>query len=147
MASLCFTMLILLVATIARTEPIPRLLDLPQVYLPGSSPPEDMICAPVDGVPSCFAEFRDLRVFFLLDFDERKIVAAVVPVPDYVLGQLIVSWGTPTGIQWNQHTVYVNWSTHWAIIDSASLRPDSRVHLVQYAPKQPAASPWRGFRR
>lgn len=137
------------ILTVARAEPIPRILELPQRYLPGNLPPENMSCdnANTSGVPRCFVWFQDNLVEFDFDIGPRIIRSAFVRVDAYTLGQLILSWGTPTGVNRNHYTNYIYWPSRWVILDNDSFGPSSQVKSILYNYDQPMASPWRGFTR
>ena len=144
---LSLTLLILGVMAVARTGPIPSILDVPQSYWPGNLPPEGMSCDNnAVSVPRCFVEFQGHTVYFDFDLDARLIIRAMIPVETYSIGQLINSWGIPSGIHWNYYTIYVYWPTRWVILDNDSFRPDSHVQSIWYTPEQPPGSPWAGFR-
>ena len=132
---------------------MPQLLNLPQQYLPGSLPPQHLRC-PCASEPQqywydgfCWADYQGQPVYFEFDRDHRRIVSAIIPAQDYNLGQLLVSWGTPAGVNWNHYTVYVYWPTRWVILSNKTFRPTSPVKSILYTPEQPPSSPWRGFRR
>ena len=151
----CLLLLNVGVLAIARMEPIRQVLDLPQSYLPGQIPPDDLRCEPsmvtIDpstvAIPRCFVHFQGHVVFLDFDYDERTIIRSMIPARHYSLGQLIVSWGTPIGINWNRYTIYVYWQTRWVIMDNESFRPHSHIQSILYTPFQPPYSPWRGFRQ
>jgi hypothetical protein len=137
---------------VARLGPVPRLLDLPQQFLPANPPPKDLRCSGYDEPQQywydsfCWVVYQGQPIYFEFDRDHRRIIRSIIPAQDYTLGQLIVSWGKPTGINWNKHTAYIYWPSRWAILEKAALRPHSPVHTILFTVDQPPASPWRGFR-
>jgi len=144
--TLCLLLTVLSVMTVARASPIPRLLDLPQEFLPGHTPPESMSCDnSTSSVPRCFVDFQGHKAFFDFDRHGQMIIRTIIPAERYRLGQLIVSWGEPAGIHRGQYMVYVNWPTRWVILDDLSLRPNSPVRYILYTPELPPASPWSDF--
>ena len=148
---LCVTLALGTELALARLQAVPAILNLPQSYLPGERPPEDLECQ----IPSdpdaqwyegfCEVNYQGKRVYLEFDADGRQILRSVIPGRGYSLGQLIVSWGRPSGIHWNQYTVYVYWETRWVILYHRALRPASQVDIILYTQEQPPASPWRGF--
>jgi hypothetical protein len=146
---LCLTMLVLGVMGVARTGTIPKLLDLPPEYLPGSPKPRDVSCYTYTSeyIPRCSIHLLDNEVYFNFDTDTGTIITATVPARAYTIGQLIVSWGTPTGIIWNDYAISIYWGMHSALLYTHSIRPNSRVDFIVYDREQHTGSPWRGFRR
>jgi hypothetical protein len=97
-------------------------------------------------VPRCFVDFLDYQIFFEFDTDMRILIRTIVPMQKYTLGELMLSWGTPTGVTRNRVMAYVYWWNWWALVDARSFRPDSRVLWILYDHKaQSPASPWHGF--
>ena len=147
-------MILLVFGTLAisRAKPLPQVLALPQRYLPGSIALDSMHCPSSEDVrdPSfeglCWIIFQGHEVFFEFDRPAQRIRHAIIPIEGYELGQFIVSWGKPRGVQRNPFTVYVYWPTRWVIINGQQLSPYSRVRTVMYTLDQPPSSPWRGFR-
>ena len=146
---LCLATITLGVSAIARLTPVPLILELPRAYLPGSPPPSDMTCetALEDYVPRCAVKFSGTEVYFYFHFLTRDIVRSIIPAKEYVLGQLVVSWGNPAGVSWNSDAVYVYWEGWWATIEvnSFRLRPDSPVRFIIYGQNQSSTVPWQGF--
>lgn len=145
----CLTMLVLGVMTAARTGTIPTLLDPPPRYLPGNPLPGDVSCyTPGDEhMPRCFVQHLGDEVYFNFDGNTRTILRTVIPAREYTIGQLILAWGTPTGITQTHYTIYVYWRTRSALLYTSSFQPDSRVEFILYGLEQQPTAPWRGFRR
>jgi hypothetical protein len=146
--SLSLSMLVLGVMSIARTQATPQLLDLPQAYHPGQALPDGLACYGYTSMPenSCAVDLPGNLIYLNLDADKR-ITDAVIPALNYVIGDLILMWGTPGGIIQKPHTTYVYWGTRSAYVYTGSLRPDSRVQFILYDSEPKPASPWHGFIR
>jgi hypothetical protein len=147
--SLCLTLLVLGIMSVARIGTIPQFLDLPDSYLPGNLQPKEVSCYTYisEPFPHCSIQLLDYKVYFTFDAQTRTIMNTVISAHPYTIGQLILYWGTPTGINWNEYTIYIYWGTRSAMLSARSLRPDSRVRFILYDLEQPEASPWQGFRR
>lgn len=146
--SLSLLMLVLGVMSLARTEATPQLLDLPQVYHPGQALADGLVCYGYNSMPenSCAVDLPGNLIYLNLDADKR-ITDAVVPALDYVVGDLILMWGTPGGIIQTPQTTYVYWGTRSAYVYSGSLQPDSRVQFILYDSEPHQGTPWNGFKR
>ena len=145
---LALAMLVVGVVAVARTETIPRLLDLPESYLPGNTLPRDVSCyKPGDEhTPHWFVPLLGYEVYFDFDAGTRMINRTVIPEQAHTLGQLIASWGIPTGIiRRFEFDTYVCWGSRSAFIWGSSIQPDSRVDFIQYDLEPQQASTWHGF--
>jgi hypothetical protein len=140
-------MLVVGVMTAARTGTIRQLLDLPPRYFPGNPLPEDVSCYTHDDehAPRCFDQLFGEEVYFNFDGNPRTILRTIIPAQAYTIGQLILSWGAPSGIRRNYYTIYVYWGTRSALLYTNSFQPDSRVEFILYDLEQQPTSPWRGF--
>src|SRR5258708_18187189 len=97
--SLCLTLVMLSVLAVARTETRPIDVDPPQLYLPGNPLPANVPCiVPSDKHLFCSIDLGKRKIDFVFDEEIRTISRTVIPTREYTLGQLIVSWGTPTGV-------------------------------------------------
>jgi hypothetical protein len=142
--SLALTMLVLGVMGVARTQAVPQFVELPPAYLPGNPLPEGAIRA---WSPNEEYMSMDDEIHFTLYSELHVIATTLVPAQSFTLGQLIVAWGTPSGIRQTSHTTYIYWGTRTAHVYAGSYQPQSQVLFVTYAAEPKSASPWRGFRR
>jgi hypothetical protein len=148
--AICLTLVLGTALLLLRLTPIPSILNLPEVYRPGAPPPRDLSCQfPAEEGSMwrdlCGVRFQEQQVYLEFDADGRQILRSIIPVRDYTLGDLVVSWGRPHGVNWNRSTIYVYWQVRWAILDRMPLRPESPIQTILYTVEQPASSPWRGF--
>src|SRR4051794_4493637 len=74
LAFLSLVMSMLGVVAVARTEPLPRLMDVPQTYLPGNPLPRNVVCyTPADEhYPRCSVSLSGYEVYFNFDADTGK---------------------------------------------------------------------------
>jgi hypothetical protein len=143
-----FLMILILTFMItARTGTLPMLPDLPQSYLPGSPQPQNVSCTTFSGeyIPRCSVSYLENEIYFNFGSDNRTITRTLIPARAYMLGQLILAWGAPSGITWNDYTIYLYWGKRSALVYARSLQPDSPVEFILYDLVQQPASPWRGF--
>ncbi len=71
----------------------------------------------------------------------------VFPVRQYVLGQLVAAWGTPTGVAIGATGTSVYWGGRSALLYTTVLRPDSPIESIVYDLEPGQASAWRGLTR
>ena len=145
---LCLTLLISGVLLVARAQPVPRIPSLPQRYFPGNPLPDDVACYwPVgDHMPHCSINYRGKEIQFAVDAEMQVIDYTLVRAREYTLGELVVSWGSPSGIIQTFPRTYVYWGTRAAYLTGA-LKPDSQVQFILYDRAPRPTAPWRGFRR
>jgi hypothetical protein len=146
--SLAFTLMIASVMAIARISPPPPVLELPQAYLPGSPFPVGLSCREEStNYQVCSLDHMEYRVYAVYDQETRLITGTVVQTQAYMISQLVLAWGTPSGVTWGRNQVTIYWGMRSALIYDHSLSLDTRVDFVIYRPDALAAEPWRGFRR
>jgi hypothetical protein len=165
---ICFLILSTLsVVVVARTGISPMMIEPAQHLLPGNVPPSDVHCGesadatcypPVDahcyepGDANCFTSAsirQNGKVIRLtIDMASRLIAYTLIPVSEYTIGDLILTWGTPSGFTQNGRYIFVYWDARSAYLTTCSFRPESRVEFITYYRISPvSASPWRGFSR
>jgi hypothetical protein len=145
---LCLTLTIFCVIAIARSETVSFPGTPPSRYLPGNPRPQHVPCtaSPDERTYSvCTAEVFPYKIYVSLDEGKPIIVMTLVPGDGYALGQLILAWGTPTGIAQDSHSAYIYWGTRVASLPTRSFRPDGQIDYIQYDLFPSKASPWRGF--
>jgi hypothetical protein len=142
------TMLVFGVVMAARTQAIPPMPNLPKMYLPGNSIPNNISCywSGDEHIPRCSIRFDDHEAYFGIEPDWNFITQAFIPARDYTIGQLLTDWGTPTGITHRATMVYVHWGLRSALIYTHDFQPDDPVEFIIYDLEPVPASPWRGFR-
>ena len=143
------TLLLFGVVTVARAQTIPQIPDIPQVYLPGSPLPKDISCyTPSDEhTPRCSVSVLDQEVHLNLDPETHVIHSTLIPALEHTIGELILSWGTPSGIIQTSHTTRIYWGTRSAHLYTGAVQPDSQVQFILYDLEAPQTSPWGGFGR
>jgi hypothetical protein len=163
--------LMLTVVMTARVGTTPHAPDLPQRFLPGNPLPNEAACTTLsdDHIPRCVVHMPHDDVYFNFGAQSRIITRTVIPAQQYTVGDLIATWGTPSGFTsladvvaideenltaawgtpsgftWNETKIYIYWGTRSALLYSRWFRPDSRVDFILYDVYQPQASAWPGF--
>jgi hypothetical protein len=99
--------------------------------------PVNMICGELDG----------RKIYWSYELATRRIVRTGISANEYVIGDLILAWGTPSGFDQFGSSIYVSWGTRSALLTGRLLYPDSRIRFIEYDLDPPKRSPWRGFRR
>jgi hypothetical protein len=136
------------VVTGTRVETVAPIPDLPQRYLPGKSLPGDAACpkARIEvWYVNCEASHLGYKVEFIIQGSTMSIISSSIWTPNYTIGDLILAWGIPTGMDQDRHYINVFWGTRYALLLTRSFRPDSHVKMIVYTQKALRSSPWHGF--
>ncbi len=148
---LCLLSIIFSIVTLARTEIPPDILDPPKIFLPGNPIPQlakDANCNRYDlHYVSCIihssSDSEDM--YMVYELGTERIIHTGVRTHQYKIGQLILTWGFPTGIIQYDTTYYIYWGTRSAVLDTPSFRPESLVEYLQYDMDEHPAAKWQGF--
>ena len=155
------------VVVVARTGINPMIIEPPQHFLPGNTPPRDVHCGEaadetcyplVDahcyepGDANCFISASIQQngnvIRLTLDTASRLIAYTQISAREHTIGDLILAWGTPSGFTRYGRHIDVYWGSRNASLTTCAFRPESRVEFITYYRISPAsASPWRGFSR
>ncbi len=146
---LCLALLSIGVMSLARTQPIPKILAPPALYLPGNPLPElskKEDCHHFAYIYlSCYVNQSDQEIFFDYELSSQKIIHTTHVTNEYKIGELIVDWGTPTGMTQYGSFFIIYWGTRSAVLYTNSFQPNSRIASIGYDWKPQQSSPWRGF--
>lgn len=141
------TVLVLAAIALVRTDTIPQLVDLPPLYRPGRPLPQDVACTTDDEPTFCAITYQGHSVSLDYDPSTQMIIHSSLPIPGYTLGQLMLAWGTPTGMRWLNHTIYIYWGSKVAVLDGPSFQPHTTVQAIVYVWYGYNEARWPGFRR
>jgi hypothetical protein len=131
-----------------RADALPMRIELPEKYLPGSPLPASVYCEYYDyrGEKFCFGSWQGQSLNLVYDVQRRMIIKTALSFNKPVkIGDLIVSWGHPTGytrglssfrIFWDQRSIYVN---------QRDFGPDSQSSFIYLQLDPPKNQPWQGF--
>ncbi len=146
---LCLTLFTLGLMTVARTQPIPKILIPVQTYLPGNiihSLSKDADCDRYEYQRfSCLVHVLGQDIFIEYELGSRRIVRTAIQARQYKIGELVKSWGPPTGFTRNGTSISIFWGTRSALLYTSSFWPDSRIEIIGYDWEPQRASPWHGF--
>jgi hypothetical protein len=147
--SFCLALILMLVLALSRLALVPQPLELPPRYLPGSPYPSDTACYTPAGesMPRCSVDLLGNDVYFNFDNEKTSILRSIIPTQEYRIGDLVLAWGSPSGIKQQDTLSYVYWGRRSALLYTRSLQPHSRVTFILFDPVETEASPWRGFGR
>jgi hypothetical protein len=141
------TLIILAIIKSSRTEL--RHIDEPPGYLlPGHRLPDNAQCtwAPHAGDTMLCRIFLHDNLFYLTyNVTQKTIVRTAMSASNETIGDLILAWGTPTGMQRFPWAVQVYWGTRSVYISARPFRPDNRTAFVSYNLNTVGALPWQGF--
>ena len=134
--------------TTATLSSIPPIFALPQEYLPGYSLPplsKDVECSTEYIYVACPIPYGDKQVYLYFQQSTHMIIRASIRVHEYRIGDLIASWGMPTGMIQYDSLINVYWGKRSALLYTSSFRPDNLVTFITYDLSPHQALPWRGF--
>ena len=147
---LSLMLLVLSILSAARTETVPDIHVLDEIYLPGNvlpQLPKDAECFDLAYLyRSCLISVLGQKIYLNYEPSSRMMVHTGYRTKEYSIGELIVAWGFPTGIAQHDTFTFVNWERRSAIIYSKSFEPESRVAFIQYDLEEQPSSVWEGFR-
>jgi hypothetical protein len=135
----------------ARIRATPTKIDPPAFLLPGSDLAIQSHCEALSSCHESPNGYRDYiiydgrKVYLVFDRQNQMVVHTTMSVDTYTLGDLIATWGPPTGLAHYGHIVDVYWGTRDAYLHACSLQPDTRVEFIEYDLEPRQGSAWRGF--
>ena len=148
LGSIMLVLSVVAVASAGTPTPIP---NLPEMYLPGSPIPEDALCYSyltiVDPSVVCYVTFQGKEIFLKFDQNMKTILRVITSTQEYTIGEMLLAWGAPSGIEATPYSTSIFWGTRSAHFYIDSLRPDSRVEYIRYDLEPQSVSPWQGFGR
>src|SRR5262245_5616917 len=113
---LALALLVFITVAIARLQPLPQPLDLSASDLAGDISPQHCEIFWDQYMPRCFTVLLGLPVYLQPLTDTKTITRTVDTAQFFTLGQLVVAWGTPTGVLWQSGTIRVYWTTRSALL-------------------------------
>jgi hypothetical protein len=132
---------------LSRTDLLPQ-EDPPAYILPGQPLPGEARCAwyPYSGdAVVCRVYVGYDTAFLTYDGSRRMILRTSIPLHDETVGQLILSWGQPTGVKRLPWATQVYWGTRSVYVSAPSFAPDNLTSYVSYAVFPEETEPWTGF--
>ena len=136
------------IITTSRSATLPPPIDVPARYMPGSPLPDDGDCEwhmYEDQMRFCRGH-ADGWLFFTYDMRARVIDHVTTENPgELTIGDLMLMWGIPSGIDQNRWGVYVYWGSRSAFVNGPRFGPQSRVAFITYRLQAYPQSTWRGF--
>jgi len=144
----CLALLMLTVIAFARVGTVPSIPPfLQQLWLSGHVPVTANCVTHLFHQADCLIEVDDKDVALSLDTRTDTITLIVVSGDEYRLGDLILAWGTPTGITYYNFgcRIDVFWDTRTAELYTCALQPYSPIAYIEYALDPHPLSSWRGF--
>jgi hypothetical protein len=129
-------------------NPSARVNDPSLRLLPGSPRPMNATCNALhDGRFRCYVHHKGKEVYLAYDGASQMIIGAVISANEYTIGDLIISWGTPTGFTQDGRAIEVSWGTRSVYLHTCSFQPTSHVGYIEYGLESKQLPPWRGFIR
>ncbi len=144
----CMTAGVVGVIAAARTELAAPVTEPPQRLLPGSPMVPEAVCdASRDGEYRCFVRHGDQVIWLAYDGAAQAITSTAFSVREETVGELLIAWGTPTGVAEQGGWITVYWGTRSAHLPECRVQPGSPVGYLAYGPmpKLGKLSAWRGF--
>jgi len=123
--------------------------ELPQQLLPGQSLPNNAECdtlPPKGGWQYCHVLDGDTVVELTYDTERQVIVHSDFQLGTATIGELVLSWGTPTGIDRRDNwPIRMQWGQRFVYIYANPFSPNNNAYSVHYVLEPRAAAPWTGF--
>lgn len=127
----------------------PPAVELPRDLMPGNPLPKEASCVtgpyPSSGSLYCYTMLDDTLVYLMFTSKQRTIERLSFSPRGGTLGDLILVWGTPTGMNRLAWSVEVHWGNRIVYVTDKPFGPESRIHYVAYNLTAEQAQPWRGF--
>jgi hypothetical protein len=127
----------------------PPVAQLPPALMPGNPLPNDASCVtgpyPSGNNLYCYMMLDDTLVYFMFSSMQGTIERLSYSPRAGVLGDLILAWGTPSGMNRLTWAVEVHWGNRVVYVSDKPFGPESRIHYVAYNLMPDHAQPWRGF--
>lgn len=146
----CLALLMLTVLVLAKAGTVPSIRPFLQQLLPDGPLPATVNCVPqFFHHADCHVAVDGKDVALSLNIETGKITRIIASGGQYKLGDLMLAWGTPTGITRYGYgcNIVVFWGTRAAQVYTCALDPRSPVAYITYALSEQPLSPWRGFTR
>lgn len=154
MVAACTTACVVGVIAVARTGSASPITEAPQRLLPGSPIVPEAVCDDSrdgdfrrDGEYRCFVRHGDHIYWLAYDGASQAITTTQFSVRGETVGELLIAWGTPTGVAEQGHWIAVYWGTRSAHLPECRVQPGSPVGYLAYGPmpELERMSAWRGF--
>src|SRR5690349_16644902 len=107
----------------------------PQMVLPGNPLPRfagEDACDKFAPINMICGELEGRKFYWYYELATRRIVRTGVSASEYVIGDLVLAWGTPSGFDQFGTTIIVSWETCSALLTGRLLHPDSRIRFIEY---------------
>ncbi|MCC7449111.1 MAG: hypothetical protein IT324_16960 [Anaerolineae bacterium] len=149
-ASLCAALIIVVSAVIvaSRRPSMPQIMEPPAILLPGNRIPDDAHCDYhpfLDSRIYCSTTRNGSTIYLSYDLSRQAIIDTVIFTNHMTIGELIQTWGAPTGYTRAGAAVQVYWGNRSAYIFVGTFSPNSRTSFITYSMEPHETSDWRGF--
>jgi hypothetical protein len=122
---------------------------LPEQFFPGNTLPSATDCMWPPYTPSdtkyCRITLGYTTVFATYDVKRKMITRVSYSGQGETIGDLIMAWGTPTGMKRLPWAMEVHWKDRVVYASIQPFSPKSRAILIAYTLDYEAAPAWRGF--
>jgi hypothetical protein len=139
----CFLALGFLVSAVGLNGTAAKVLDIepPARLLPGQPVPHDARCS--------WEHWMTEDLFCETDQAYLTVRSGVIArisfdLRDVAVGDLILTWGQPTGAEQYGRSTYVYWGNRRAWV-WGRFAPEARAQFITYSLKPDVSGPWRGF--
>jgi hypothetical protein len=145
--SSCLGIVVLIVVTLSKTRTAAP-SEPPVRFLPGNPLPPGVQCLlAADRYDDCRAAWDGKVIAITYDNKTRQIFRILVPGHDYRIGDLILTWGTPTGLAHSSYgcNIVMFWGQRAVHLHTCALQMASHVDAIEYTLVQQPHAPWRGL--
>jgi hypothetical protein len=133
---------------IARAAP-PVLVQPPANILPGNPLPDDVKCIwppyRSNGMLYCNTILDENRVYLTYDPRREMIIRSSVEIDRQTVGDLLLAWGTPTGLKRSPWSAQIQWGGRYVYAYAHPFKPSNPIFFVFYTLEPESNPPWSGF--
>jgi hypothetical protein len=123
--------------------------QLPEQFFPGNTLPSSTDCMYPPYTPSdtkyCRIILGYTTIFATYDVKQKMITRVSYSGHGETMGDLIMAWGTPTGMKRLPWAMEVHWRNRVVYASMQPFSPKSRVVLIAYTLDNEKVSAWQGF--
>jgi hypothetical protein len=133
----------------ARSAIMPIMVDIPDFAMPGNDLPPRAACdrrMASEEIMYCSFYYHEKLIYLTYDTVKRQIVTTVTSLgSQQPIGNLLLDWGTPTGImRWGIATK-VFWGNKSVYLVARPFAPESKGRFISFTLEKRDTMTWAGF--
>jgi hypothetical protein len=147
-STLIFALAIMVALKTYRTDLITRFPEPDPQFMPGGAIPSSAYCDwqfALSDSRYCFAESAGDHISLDVNRSSGIIDRTTVSGHGLTIGDLILTWGEPSGYSKSGIAFLVYWRNQSAYITASSLSPRTPIVFISYDLQTPQQLPWAGL--